>query len=927
MKRVVIFLILCTFCISIKAQSPVLKIDLNVDEARKESEVNEPGYLAWKVEKNILTDTATFEGVRFVLSIVDSKESFLRGGWAKVMVQSPNFAKLTCDGANIDYSAQTIEAGGKLLLEISGLPIGTHTIQTMHNSWQDPATKAPSPINVYLDGVLVHDSVKVTGRAISASEATTLLTTIKVSDQNQITKILFETVPNFTPPAGASPYYNVFLNAIELNTVEMIKLAKNPTPIDADIHVDADSGSLKIGWSPASDKVEKHYLFVGTDKSLIENTDTTNSTSFIGIKAYNDTTHILNNLSCLKTYYWRVDELDKNGVLTKGNVWSFRPRQLAFRGAEGYGRFATGGRGGKVVYVTNLNDSGEGSFREAVTNDIGPRTVLFAVSGRIELESRLVMDDFVTVAGQTAPGKGICLSRAPVGSGHECISRFIRVRLGGGQTADGFGMAGNNFSIIDHCSVSWAIDEVFSSRNAKNITLQRSMVTEALNVAGHKNYPEGKAHGFAGTISGDVGSIHHNLLAHNNGRNWSLGGGLDGAGYMAGRMDIFNNVVYNWDGRTTDGGVHEANFVNNYYKRGPADGITTIFTAQIENIGLGTQSYYYSGNVLENNNGSVLCDGSDNTCARSQQLGKELTWQLWVDKPFFPSYAKIDKAKDAYKSTLSDVGCNMPVFDNQDQRVVRETLNGTYTYKGSKTGIKGLIDNEADAGGFEDYGNEKRPANFDSDLDGLPDWWEKIHGSNPESTQGDFSDANSDKNNDGFTELEDYLEWMANPHYYTSVNTSSTIDLSPYTVGYTKNPVYNLSGISNNATVSFEGSKATITPKKDFKGIFYLDFTVTDSEGSSLTKRIGMLVDNNNPNSIKPNQINNIVINNENGILKIRSNERICEASIYDLAGNLVMKQTGEDIKEININGLKAGMYLLSVIDYAKSVSSIKVLK
>ena len=153
---------------------------------------------------------------------------------------------------------------------------------------------------------------------------------------------------------------------------------------------------------------------------------------------------------------------------------------------------------------------------------------------------------------------------------HDVIVRYIRVRPGNiaGLTLDGMGMASTDHSIIDHCSISWTQDESFSSRAAKNITLQRTLISEALNVAGHKNYEKGKQHGYAASIGGDIGSFHHNLLAHCAGRNWSLAGGLDKAGRHTGRLDIRNNVVYNWGHRTTDGGVMQLNFVNNYYKPG-----------------------------------------------------------------------------------------------------------------------------------------------------------------------------------------------------------------------------------------------------------------------------------------------------------------------------------------------------------------------
>src|SRR5262249_33618900 len=284
----------------------------------------------------------------------------------------------------------------------------------------------------------------------------------------------------------------------------------------------------------------------------------------------------------LKTYYWRVDEITSKNVATPGTIWYFRPRHLAFPTAEGYGRFARGGRGGVVVHVTNLNDSGAGSLRDAIETERGPRLVVFDVSGIIPLASRLsIAQNYITVAGQTSPGKGICVRAAPFGAtgAHDLIIQNVRVRLGAGQTYDGMGLQGSDHCIVDHCSISWTIDESFSSRNGKNITLQRTLISEALNIAGHQNYPAGTKHGHAASISGDVGSFHHNLLAHNEGRNWSLAGGLDGNGNFAGRLDIFDNVVYNWGGRTTDGGAHQVNFVGNTYKPGPASTIFVALTA------------------------------------------------------------------------------------------------------------------------------------------------------------------------------------------------------------------------------------------------------------------------------------------------------------------------------------------------------------
>jgi hypothetical protein len=315
--------------------------------------------------------------------------------------------------------------------------------------------------------------------------------------------------------------------------------------------------------------------------------------------------------------------------------------------------------------------------------------VVFAVSGIIELKSRLVLNQpYVTIAGQTAPGKGITIRSAPFGlTGNDGVIRHLRVRLGGGRTFDGMGLTGANHSIIDHCSISWTLDEAFSSRGGKNITLQRTLISEALNVAGHSKYATGKSHGFAATIGGDVGSFHHNLLAHNAGRNWSLGGGLDGNGIYTGRIDIRNNVVYNWDHRTTDGGAHEVNFVNNYYKPGAATTFFYALNAQHERYGAGSQRYYFKGNVMPGH-----FDESSQEAGR--KISGSVKYETFVDKPFFPSHVTTQTAREAYKLVLSDVGCNQPALDAHDMRIVKETLTGTYKYTGSISGKPGLPDSQ-----------------------------------------------------------------------------------------------------------------------------------------------------------------------------------------------------------------------------------------
>mgnify|MGYP000886199573 CR=1 FL=1 len=437
------------------------------------------------------------------------------------------------------------------------------------------------------------------------------------------------------------------------------------------------------------------------------------------------------------------------------------PQTLAFPTAEGYGRFAKGGRGGRVIAVTNLNDSGPGSLRAAVEAE-GPRTVVFEVSGRIELKSRLIVrknNGELTIAGQTAPGLGICISNYNFGvlGARDVVIRYIRVRPGNtsGMTLDGMGLASADNCIIDHCSISWTLDEAFSSRGAKNITLQRTLISEALNAAGHKKYPPGKQHGYAASIGGDVGSFHHNLLAHNAGRNWSMAGGLSKPdNKYAGRLDIRNNVVYNWARRATDGGAHEVNFVNNYYKPGPATKYFYALNAQYGGFP-GSQRYYFAGNVMPGHFG--LKNQEKGRTATTERGGKLPTdYSPWSDKPFFESYVKTQTAEEAYKDVLANVGCNFPALDPHDQRILEETRKGTYKYKGSTTGLPGLPDSQDDVGGWDDYPVVHRPADWDTDRDGMPDAWELANGFDPK----DPTDGAKPYRNTGYTNLEVYLNGL-----------------------------------------------------------------------------------------------------------------------------------------------------------------------
>ena len=541
-------------------------------------------------------------------------------------------------------------------------------------------------------------------------------------------------------------------------------------------------------------------------------------------------------------------------------------KQLAFPGAEGYGRFARGGRGGKVVYVTNLNSEGPGSLRWALTNGQGPRTVLFKVSGIIDLGFQPIKTDpFLTIAAQTAPGKGICIKHSDIGVGSDCIVRHLRARRGLGtpaETGNAIGTVYSDHTIFDHVTASWGTDETFSSRGSRNITFQRCIVSEALGIAGHRNYPEGTNHGYAATIGGDIGSFHHNLLADCNGRNWSMGGGADANGHSQGRLDMFNNVCYNWNSRTTDGGAMEMQFVNNYYKMGPDTRQTILFSADNETGGDRDQQAYVSGNIRENKDGSLTADKLGDTYRATGSQPEK----AWVSQPFWDSYATIETAQDAYKSVLSDVGANQPCSDLTDQRIVSETLNTTYTYVGSKSGIKGEIDDEADAGGFEDYPETAWPADYDFDNDGLPNWWEELRGTNPRSRTLNYVDTNRDTEGDGYTELERYLDFMAQPHLWLAPATTTTIDVTGLFRGYTGNLQVSLTSNDNESitrvadtqrpTFSFDNGLLTVqaggTPTLD-----EVVLTVTDADGSAYSRRLAVAVTGNT--SVLPSAISETV--------------------------------------------------------------------
>ncbi|MGC4072060.1 MAG: fibronectin type III domain-containing protein [Nibricoccus sp.] len=815
-----------------------LKIDIN-NTGRPLTEGLDPAFTPWTSDTSVFPTSATFSGVTIAFARAGSVGTGLQTGYWKEGVQSTAYnVKLTGDGLKVADG----ETGAQIEMRISGLSTGAHSLLLYLNSWDGPTSIAPLDISV--NGTEVVSNLPVSVRVTDNNNATTsYLTFNATSGQDVVILVKADT-------GGSQTSKNVHINGFEIDTPNAKAQANNPLPANADEHVNADSASVTLQWGTAVNGAASHNVYFGTSESSVTSA-TTSSSEYKGNRTTN--TYAVSGINTHLTYYWRIDEVASGGTVTKGNTWMFRPRRLAFPGAEGYGRFARGGRGGVVVKVTNLNDTGAGSLRDAIEGNYGPRTVVFDVAGLITLQSDIVIDGtmpYITVAGQTAPGKGITIKRQQftLSGSRDVTVRYLRLLVGkeSGETQNATGMAGVDHCIMDHVSAGWGIDEGLSTRGGKNLTFQRNSLSEALNVAGHQNYPAGTAHGYAASIGGDTGSFHHNLLAHNEGRNWSMAGGLDGAGYYAGKLDIFNNVVYNYGGRTTDGGAHQVNFVNNYYKRGPANGITTLLNPQYGGFP-GTQQYYMVGNVLLNgsttvtNQTSLLSIGTESGGVLPQNSTPP--YSATVSSAFFSSYATIHTATNAYKQVLSDVGCNLPQIDNRDTRIVGETIAGTATYTGSVSGKKGLPDTTNDVGGWESYPTTSRASGFDSDNDGMPNWWETIKGLSTSSPSGNFTEANADTDGNGYTNLEEYLNWMAAPNFEVTSGTSIDIDLHALARGYlATSPTFTFSNVTNGTVTLISSRYARFTPNTTANALGGFTFTVTDNQSDSMSRSVGLRI-------------------------------------------------------------------------------------
>ena len=480
--------------------------------------------------------------------------------------------------------------------------------------------------------------------------------------------------------------------------------------------------------------------------------------------------------------------------------WAHRPYDLpqalipAFPGAEGGGMYTFGGRGGKVYTVTNLNDRGPGSFREACEAG-GARIVVFNVSGIIRLETPIIVRaPYITIAGQTAPGDGVCIAGDSFQvDTHDVIIRHMRFRRGESKVThreDSFGGNPVGNIMIDHCSCTWGLDEnisfyrhmydpaegYYEMRHEKyptvNVTIQNTISAKALDTYNHS---------FGSTLGGENASFMRNLWASNVGRNPSVG--------WNGVFNFVNNVLFNWRGRSVDGGDYSAmfNMINNYYKPGPATPTDSPVGHRILKPESGRSKHpykqysrvYANGNFVEgypevtadNWNGGIQIENKPNT--------EGYTEQMRSNSPFAMPYLRIMSAEEAYNYVLEHVGANIPCRDKVDQIIIDEVRTGKIyyakdaaKYRGDVEGLApksqaadgsfryrrigpdsykvGIITDPRQMGGYPEYKGEQY---VDTDLDGMPDAWEKANGLNP----NDASDANGDCTGDGYTNIEKYI--------------------------------------------------------------------------------------------------------------------------------------------------------------------------
>ena len=536
----------------------------------------------------------------------------------------------------------------------------------------------------------------------------------------------------------------------------------------------------------------------------------------------------------------------------------------AFPGAEGEGKFTTGGRGGRVIYVTNLNDDAlPGSLRYAL-NQTGPRYILFKISGTIQLKAKLnIAKGDVTIAGQSAPGDGICLRDFSVeNQADNVIIRYIRFRMGdeAKQQDDAFWGRNHANIIIDHCTMSWSTDECASFYDNSNFTMQWCLLSESLRISVHDK----GAHGYGGIWGGKKVSFHHNLLADHDSRNPRFCGSRYSNRPDLEMVDYRNNVIYNWGGNSAyaaEGGSY--NMINNYYKPGPATSSSskTRIIQPYPDDGTNSQpagtygKFYVAGNYMTGSSAVT----NDNWLGVNPHSNFNLYTPIVTINDLkslneFPATnVTTHTAETAYLKVLDYAGASL-VRDAVDQRIIRDVTTGIPTFvDGGNGSTKGIIDTQTAVGGWPEL--KTLPAPSDSDGDGMPDTWEDANGLLKNSS----SDAQLITVDGKYPNIEVYLNSLV----------------------------------------------ATITENQLKDGLYTAI-----------------------PENPKINVGSNFQMDGTTGILHVNLRDKIKTIRIYALSGAGIKSQDGNDTSaELCLNDLRPGIYIVSVTDVNMVTYARKIVK
>lgn len=906
--------LLMTVCLATAWTMQAQKIDFDFQGKTGNERYTETGFLNWPIgSKGVAEDAiphykddgvtvdypnpalgALPEGMQISVTnattgVADGFFPGICSVWAKKNVESNTLSKIPGEAlSTIDYD---VDGEGRpdqrlnpsvpstLRFTIKGMAAGNHTLLAYHNASDAGFVQkngAAPQLKVLVNGVEV-----ASGIAQSAYDGTNVqsLDDIASSFISFTAEAGKDVVIDYVAvPGDGSANNTVYVNGMVFDAVDPNMKVTNMRPLNGNLHVDAPNGAAILSWT-GSASAASHRVMFGTSEDNLQEVQNT------AVESYTAT-----GLSCLKTYYWRVDEVPAAGDPVEGEVFSFRINRLAFPGAEGFGRFAMGGRDGQVVHVTSLEDDGtEGTLRWALETVTGPRTVVFDVSGIITLNKRLTVNEpYVTIAGQTAPGDGILIRGHAISLHSESITRFIHHRMGSvinedkGTGYSGVDLQGKNNSILDHASIGWATAETLkaASNYTNNITVQNSIIAEALTsgMPGEDNY------GYGFDAGGEHGSFHHNLMAHNYYNNMAISGGQDASLHWIGEEEYYNNVAYNWGSGVAGGSASKLNFAGNYYKAGPASTQKErLLSINVPKNGSGTINYYVSGNLLDVD--GTIIDNPYSVNTAKDEDGNPVEDAYVPEKSetkVVDNGAVYEDARTAYANVLSQAGASLK-RDATDKRIINEVLTGTAS-KG-ENGMIAEIDMETYAD-YDVYEKITRDANWDANQNGIADWFETATGK---------TDANADTDGDGYTNLEDYLNFMAAPHAAVTAGETAEFNLSDY-----------FAGVSG-ATFAVEG-------KGSVEGTTLKVATATTDPVMLQTKVTAQAGD------IKVTRDFFVCVSggSSTGINNLSTAKAMVESyELYNAAGVLVGQGNGNGaaVDRLPLKGNAAGVYVLKVKD------------